>query len=515
MRIAMRTLLPVLAAVASIALAAPPSASADASDMTCTIESLTTGGNIHWAWWGLFWREPDETGGTSLSGSASCVHAKNGTFRATLSGDVTVHSVCEFGYNSTEIYGNQPWSYLQIKLDNGLVDRRPFRMSDPAAGVQTMSVDGGPETNVAWHYDNPCPGSNGNTGGPITFSGSFIVPVSTQNPKLFAKAEGSPGHPDPIAVNDATGRVYVGSFTTAITVLADRPAPSLQPSRVTEYDLNGTKLRDWSIAGENQQDGHGLTGIALDSAGRLYMSAVGPARVIRLDPSSGAQSTYATIPDFDESAQSRFGNRKPLPNGAAFGPDGSLYVTDTTQGVIWRVPPGGGTAQKWFTDARLVSFIGPNGIRLMADQKTLLFVVSNSQPPGALDGLQGKIYKLPITTTGAPGALATFWTGATNEGPDSLAIAQSGNVYVAEAGDGARTGFVVLSPSGRELARRAAPVNRLSADIAYDTTADVAFAGTRALFTNSANFSGNVANMAIFAYDVGDPGLPLLKPTVP
>ena len=39
--------------------------------------------------------------------------------------------------------------------------------------------------------------------------------------------------------------------------------------------------------------------------------------------------------------------------------------------------------------------------------------------------------------------------------------------------------------------------------------------GTRALFTNSANFTGNVANMAIFEYDVGDPGLPILRPALP
>ena len=237
--------------------------------------------------------------------------------------------------------------------------------------------------------------------------------------------------------------------------------------------------------------------------------------MVRLDPASGAQSTYGTIPDFDESAQSRFGNRKPLPNGAAFGPDGSLYVTDTTQGVIWRVPPGGGAAQKWFSDPRLVSFIGPNGIRLMADQRTLLFVVSNSHPPGALEGLQAEGYKLPIATGGGPGALSTFWTGATNEGPDSLAIAQSGNVYVAEAGDGARTGFVVLSATRPRVARRASPAQRLSADIGYDTTANVAFVGTRVLFTNSANFTGNVANMAIFEYDVGDPGLPFFRPSLP
>jgi hypothetical protein len=512
-----RTLLALLAAVLAVSLAAAPAAHADASEMTCTIESLQTTTAVDWAWFNLFWREPDKSGNTDLTGSASCVHPRNGTFHATLSApSVYVHSHCGFATPATaEVEGEHPTRYLHIALDNGLTDVRPFRIE--LRTVSTMSVDGGPATRVTWSFPpgtDLCP-SSGHQVGPIGFSGTFTVPVATANPKLFAKDDGTPGHPDPIAVNQSAGRVYVGSFTTALTVLADRPAPTLEPSRVTEYDFAGNRLREWAVAGQRTQEGHGLTGIALDAAGRLYLADVNPARVVRLDPGTGAQSVYGTIPDFNESAQSRFGNRKPLPNGAAFGADGSLYVTDTTQGVIWRVPPGGGTAQKWFSDPRLISFIGPNGIRLMADQRTLLFVVSNSQPPGAPEGLQGKIYKLPITTSGAPGALSAFWTGGTNEGPDSLAIAQSGNVYVAEAGDGARTGFVVLSPAGRELARRQAPVHRLTADIAYDTVADVAFVGTRVLFTNSANFSGNVANMAIFEYDVGDTGLPVLRPTIP
>jgi sugar lactone lactonase YvrE len=512
----MRTLLVLLAVVAAVSLAAAPAAQADASDMTCTIVSLDMA-PTEWAFFNLFSREPTHTGSTTLSGSATCVHPVSGTWQATLGGTASVSSSCGFGTSSASASGT-----LTFAFSSGLKDSRPFSsayspVARPEGTPGWIQVDG-PVSVATWHVgSSPCSGGGygSNNYNSPSITGSFKVNVSKTNPKLFAKDDGIPGHPDPIAVNQSTGRVYVGSFTTALTVLADRPAPSLEPSRVTEYDLSGNRLRDWAINGQRTQEGHGLTGIALDATGRLYVADVNPARVVRLDPSTGAQSVYGTIPDFNESAQSRFGNRKPLPNGAAFGPDGSLYVTDTTQGVIWRIPAGGGTAQKWFSDPRLVSFIGPNGIRLMADQKTLLFVVSNSQPPGAPEGLQGKIYKLPITTTGAPGALSTFWTGGTNEGPDSLAIAQSGNVYVAEAGDGARTGFVVLSPAGRELARRQAPVHRLSPDIAYDTVADVAFVGTRVLFTNSANFTGNVANMAIFEYDVGDTGLPVLRPSIP
>jgi hypothetical protein len=33
--------------------------------------------------------------------------------------------------------------------------------------------------------------------------------------------------------------------------------------------------------------------------------------------------------------------------------------------------------------------------------------------------------------------------------------------------------------------------------------------------TNSVNFSGNVMNMSLFAYETGEPGLAILRPAVP
>ena len=44
-----------------------------------------------------------------------------------------------------------------------------------------------------------------------------------------------------------------------------------------------------------------------------------------------------------------------IPNFAAWGRAGQLFVSDYAKGTIWRVPDGGGRAKAWFSDPRLES----------------------------------------------------------------------------------------------------------------------------------------------------------------
>jgi sugar lactone lactonase YvrE len=101
-----------------------------------------------------------------------------------------------------------------------------------------------------------------------------------------------------------------------------------------------------------------------------------------------------------------------MANYAAWGPGGELYVTDFQQGVIWRVPPGGGDAQVWLADRRLDGqMFGTTGIALDMDGKTL--VVAQGSSGGGLGGptnpTSGKLYRLPIRDDGSPGDLAQLW----------------------------------------------------------------------------------------------------------
>ena len=77
--------------------------------MTCTIESLRTTTATDWAWFNLIWREPDVSGNTDMTGSATCAHPEHGSFHATLNATgIYVHSHCSLTSGSAEIDGQHP-----------------------------------------------------------------------------------------------------------------------------------------------------------------------------------------------------------------------------------------------------------------------------------------------------------------------------------------------------------------------------------------------------------------------
>lgn len=330
--------------------------------------------------------------------------------------------------------------------------------------------------------------------------------------RVFARI-GMPGQPEGIAVGrDQT--VYVGTHNYG---KGDAEAPS----KVFAFNPSGKPAGEYVIQGQAMDADHGILAMATDANGVLYVLDRNPSRILTLDPRTGAQRTYVTFDDVAPCAAGGTPGRcsagaadlAPFPDYLVFGPDGTLYVTDLEQALIWRVPPGGGSAEVWFTDARLEGAFGPNGIQFAADGRTLVFAQTGSQPPGAAHLGQGVVYTLPVRADGGPGELTALWTGRPLDGPDGLAIAKSGNIWLALAGS---SQIVVLSPAGEELARfPETPVHNQQQEIPFDAPGSLAFLGERVLVTNHSFFTATEANWAVLDVFAGEPGLPMFHPRIP
>jgi sugar lactone lactonase YvrE len=319
--------------------------------------------------------------------------------------------------------------------------------------------------------------------------------------RVIADLPNPPGFPEGIAIKG--NKFYVSTQAHFGTVGAG-------PSQVLSYDLkSGALLRTYVIAGEDPGQEHGLSGIAFDGDGRLYVLST-QLGVLRLDLETGAQEAYAPPLPF-------IGTGFPLANDLAFDDLGYLYITDSFQGAIWRVPPGGGSNDLWFLDARLeVPFdaqgnplgFGPNGLRLSPDRTRVCFIMT-------LDAEgQGYVYTLPLVDRPVAADLAVLHQFMAGEGPDDMTFGVSGRLYVSLAFGSA---ISVLGPDGGEVARYAGAAQGADGAVPYDMPSGVVIDDrTGALLANNhAEFSGLSSHMVVFDLIVADHASPLAKPELP
>lgn len=346
--------------------------------------------------------------------------------------------------------------------------------------------------------------------------GTLAPPALAREPldiRVFAKV-GPPGQPEPVAIGPDR-RVYVGT-----NQLGHGDAEA--PSKIFAFSAHGQLVREYVLKGQPLDKSHGIQGLAFDRDGLLYaLDRSADPRVVVLNPATGKQRRYASFRDVPPCGvapgtrgEDCSDTRRDLPAGpdyATFSPSGDLYVTDIDQGLIWKVPKGGGPAQVWLTDARLESLYGPNGIQFMADGRTLLFANTASNP-GAGNASTGRLYTVPVQPDGRAGQLAQVWESRPFDAPDGIAIARSGNVYVALAG---ANQVLVLSPQYVELARtpRDAAANQ-NEEVPLDGPGSLAFLGERLLVSNHSPLRGDSQSWAILDVFAGETGLRLNYPRI-
>jgi sugar lactone lactonase YvrE len=221
---------------------------------------------------------------------------------------------------------------------------------------------------------------------------------------------------------------------------------------VNAYDIRSGVLEEtYPITFTNPFVGFsGASCAAFGPDGKLYVIEpfVGVIRM-SLNPKN-EQSVYSAFPP----------NPGSLLNDLAFDKDGNLYVTDSFQAAIYRIPAGGGAPVLWFSDARLVGDpalpFGVNGIRI--DRKSNKLYVTVTAQNGNLDGV---IYRLPVKAAPTAADLQEFHRYAfvpapvpVIAGPDGIAFGKSGKLYVALAGS---SQISVLRPDGSEETRYSGP----------------------------------------------------------
>jgi hypothetical protein len=320
----------------------------------------------------------------------------------------------------------------------------------------------------------------------------------------------SPGYP---ALPHVVGNlIYEGTY--------DNPAGDSVPSRVLQYTADGTLLHSWTVPGQDLSKPHGVQVAANDAKGRLLLLDKTSGRIIRLDPRTGAQTLYSQVPDLPTCTAAAAGtpcspallDLAPMPDYAAWGPDGSLYVSDYQQAVIWRIPPGGGPARIWLADRRLDG--GPFGtacLTLMPDHRTLLFDQASNSGLGTLTPTTGKLYTVPIQADGNAGPLTQLWESGPADAPDGCALAASGDIYLALVG--ASNQIVELSPSGQEITRFGQQyIGTNSSSVPFDSPSGVAFLGTQLIIANQSYFAGSKANQALLSLETGEAGAPVYVP---
>ena len=207
-------------------------------------------------------------------------------------------------------------------------------------------------------------------------------------------------------------------------------------------------------------------------------------------------------------------NLAPMPDYAAWGPDGSLYVTDYQQAVIWRIPPGGGKAQIWLASHKLDGgMFGTACILLMPDHRTLLFdqASNGGVAGGGTSPSTGKLYEVAIRANGKPGPLKQLWQSGPADAPDGCVLSQAGHIYIALAGTSNQ--IVELSSTGHQLARFGQQYSGTNnSSVPFDTPSGLAWHGSDLIVANQAYLDQNTSNMALLSLASGERGVPAYVP---
>lgn len=354
-----------------------------------------------------------------------------------------------------------------------------------------------------------------------------------------------PGYPEGIAVED--GKVYVAGAVAPYSSKGQDvafPNPTEQ-SMLFEFDkCTGALLRQFEV-NKNQRpvNPRAVSHVTFDGRGRAYIPEFQDGIFRLYLDNQNSQELYATrVPDLPAcpggvvvpgvACSPTLTDERPIMNEMAFDARGNLYLSDSNQATIWRIPPRGPLprqAEIYFRSSRFDAEggFGPNGLRVSPDGKKLYIAISDDgvTPRGARAG----IYTIPLKNNPNnlnESDLKLFHLYPAQDLPDGIAFGKSGLLYVILLNPASPPpgGFVVppgfrlpVGPffgGGVSILRRdGTEKTRITDATMFDSPACPAFNGKGSLVvTNHAFLTGNRLKMQVLDVFVNDTESPLFKP---
>jgi sugar lactone lactonase YvrE len=221
---------------------------------------------------------------------------------------------------------------------------------------------------------------------------------------------------------DRHGNVYVTTFAPT--------APAGTLGQLYVFDDDGHLIRHVGVSGSSSA----LLGLAFHPiTNELLILDFGASKVLRVDPFTGASTVFSSVP-VDPTLGSGL-------NALTFDAQGNVYVSDSFQGIIWKIGQGGGAPLAWVNDPLLRTTgtppFGANGVEFN-NEATALFVANTGDD---------RIIRIPVNA-GAPGTPAVFVNSI--NGADGIAIDEDDNIWVAA---NQSDEIVVVDKTGKVIAK--------------------------------------------------------------
>lgn len=328
-----------------------------------------------------------------------------------------------------------------------------------------------------------------------TTTTSIVADVAVGATMRFA-AVPAPGAPGGVAVG-ADGTVYVATGN-ALTRGGDGPGA------VLAFDPTGQLLRKWWIEGMAATRAVGLTDLAVDAHGAVWVLDASTARVLRIDPGASAPVVVATVPDLPSCAlglapppcEPGLSNGAPELRGLALGRAGGVYVADRVQGLIWSVDRAGRTVPLVAVADRLPGE-GPVDVTVLGDGSLVATISARSgSTPSGLPA----VLRFPAEGGGF-GAPVVVIDLKPEDAPQAVVATASGRLYVALSGSNE---VLELGLAQGDQVRHGAGLNP-----AFDVPVGLALRDGSLLVTNQAAAGADASRWLVLALGVADRPPPL------